>query len=231
MSLQEELQRIEAECVAVWDYLVGSPSQPGQLERLYLKVLAYLVAFFLNARKAIANKAKPGIIRGCAQDYADRVKMISTDIADVGITNPSGNNVVIHLLAVSGQPSATLLNLVQNTMQNDFNKILCDVITVEPATAINYRINASLTLYATANKQKVLDEATRVLTEYSNEKRERLGEDIIRTDLIDILRDIVDIRDVNLTQPLTNVVMPPQSYGSAIETTLEATIIAKNRII
>lgn len=220
MALQETLQKLETEAIAVWEYLTNKPSLPSQLERLYLKVLTYLVGYFLNARAAIVATAKPGVINGSSQAYRDRVLAISTDIVDASITNASGNNITIHLLAKTGQPSTTLLNLVLATMQADQSRLICDVIAVQPASAVNYTINAALTLEYTANEQTVIAAATAALNDYTVAKQSTLGGDIIRTDIIDILRDFVEIKDVILTAPATNVAIPPQSYGVATSTVL-----------
>lgn len=218
MTPTEDLQKLENEAIAIWEYLTGKPSLPGQLERLYLKVITYLIAFFLNSQsKTIkAQNATSGSIAA----YRDRILDISPDIADAGITNPSGNNIVIHLLAVSGQPSANLLGLVQSTMQADANRMICDTVTAQPAVSQNYTINAALTLSYTANEQTIVAQATAALKEYTDGKQATLGGDLIRTDIINILRNIVGIRDVNLTVPATNITIPPQSYAVATATVL-----------
>lgn len=220
MALQEALQKIEIEAIAVWDFLTGKPSLPSQLERLYIKVLTYLIGSFLNSRAAIVATAKPGIINGSSQAYRDRVLAISPDIADASITNASGNNITIHLLAKTGQPSTTLLNLVLATMQADPNRLICDIVTVQPASAVNYTINAALTLDYTANEQTIVAAATAALNEYTTGKQATLSADITRSDLINILRDIVEIKDVIITAPATNIAIPPQSYGVATSTVL-----------
>jgi phage-related baseplate assembly protein len=216
----QDLQNLENETIAIWEYLTGKPSLPSQLERLYLKPLTYLVGFFLNARKAIAATAKPSVIGGSAQAYRDRVLLISADIVDAGITNPSGNNLTIHLLAKTGQPSTTLLALVQSTMQSDSNRMVCDAVTVQPATAQNYSINVALTLSLNANEQTTIALATTALKAYTDGKQNTLGADIVRTDLIDLLRNFPEIRDAIVTLPTTNITIPPQSYGFCSATVL-----------
>ena len=216
----QALQNLESETIAIWEYLTGKPSLPSQLERLYLKPLTYLVGFFLNARKAIAATAKPGIIGGSTEAYRDRVLLISADVVDAGITNPSGNNLTIHLLAKTGQPSTTLLALVQSTMQADSNRMICDTITVQPATAQNYSINVALTLSLAANEQTTIASATTALKAYTDDKQNTLGADIIRTDIIDLLRNFPEIKDVLVTLPTTNIIIPPQSYGFCSATVL-----------
>lgn len=212
--MQQLLQQLEAEAIAIWEFLTGQPSQPTQLERLYLKPLVYLVAFFLNQKKAIAATAKPGVIGGSVTAYRDRILAISSDIADAGITNPSGNNLTIHLLAKSGQPSITLLNLVQNTMQADPNRMVCDIIAVQPATAQNYQISMSIFLTATASETDTVTKVNELLNNYKLAKQSQLGADIIRTDLIDIVRNLPEIGDVLVSEPATNLLIPPQSYAN-----------------
>lgn len=212
--MQQLLEQLEAEAIAIWEFLTGRPSQPTQLERLYLKPLVYLVAFFLNQQKAIAATAKPGIIGGSATAYRDRILAISPDIADAGITNPTGNNLTIHLLAKSGQPSVTLLNLVQNTMQSDPNRMVCDTIAVQPATAQNYTINMTVFLTATASESDTLTKVNELLNTYKSTKQNQLGSDIIRTDLIDIVRNLSEVGDVLVSEPATNLLIPPQSYAN-----------------
>lgn len=214
MNLQEELQGLEAQAIIVWEFLTGKPSLASQLERLYLKVIVYLVSWFINARAAVAASAKPGIMAGSIQAYRDRVLGISPDIADAGFTNPVGNSIIIHLLAKTGNPTTALLNLVLTTMQADENRQLCDTITVQAATSQAYAINAALTLSISANEANIIAQATTALNSYIQEKQNTLGADIIRTDVINILRDIKEIRDVNLTLPATNIIIPPQSYAT-----------------
>lgn len=220
MNLTEDLQKIEVEAVAILEFLTGKPSQASQLERIYIKVITYLIGFFLNAKTAIAATAKAVGNFGGIDAYRDRIIAISPEIADAGLTNPSGNNLVIHLLAVNGQPSANLLGTVQATMQADANRMICDIITAQPATASNYTINAALTLSFTGNEQTVIASATAAIKEYTDTKQKTLGGDIIRTDLINILRDFPDIKDVNLTIPATNITIPPQSYPFNTSTVL-----------
>lgn len=212
--LSDQLQQLEAQAIAIWEFLVGAPSRPGQLERLYLKVLAYLVGFFLNEQKAIASTATPGIIGGSLTAYRNRILAISTDISDTGITNPNGNNLIIHLLAKSGQPSTALLGLVQSTMQADRNRMIADVVTVQPATALDYRISISIILSQEAVEATTLASANTALEAYKLGRQSILGADIVRTDLIDLLRNIPEIRDVNVAEPATNLLVPPQSYAN-----------------
>ena len=218
MTPTEDLQKLENEAIAIWEYLTNKPSLPGQLERLYLKVITYLIAFFLNSQ-ATAIKAQ-NATSGSVAAYRDRVLAISPDIADAGITNPSGNNVVIHLLAVNGQPSANLLGLVQSTMQADANRMICDTIIAQPAVSQNYTINAALTLSYSADEQTVISATTAALKSYTDGKQATLGGDIVRSDLISILRSFPDVKDVNLTIPATNIIIPPQSYPVATATVL-----------
>lgn len=220
MAIQEDLQKLENEAIAIWEFLTGKPSLPSQLERLYLKPLVYLVGFFLNTCKAIAATIKPGVIGGSAQAYRSRVLQISTDIADAGITSLNGNSIIIHLLAKTGQPSTTLLNLVQSTMQSDSNRMVCDVVTVQPASALNYALNASITLSQSANEEIVRSSATTALKAYTDGKQMQLGADIVRSDVIDILRNFPEIRDVIVSLPATNIVVPPQSYGNCTATAI-----------
>lgn len=218
MSLQDDLQELEILAVKVWDLLTGKTSLPSQLERLYLKPLVYLISFFVNARAALAASAKPGVMAGSIDAYKERVLLISPDIADAGITNPTGNNITIHVLGKNGPPSSALLNLILTTMQADANRMMCDTIAVQVAVPQNYTITAGLTLSLTADEAATIAAANAVLTEYINDRKNKLGADIIRTDLIDLLRNNKDIRDVNLTSPNTNVAIPPQSYGVGVAT-------------
>lgn len=226
---QQELERLETEAIAIWNFLVNSASTPAQLERLYLKVLVYLVAYFVNKAAAIAATAKPGIIGGSATAYRNRVLAISSDIADAGITNPSANNVTINLLAETGAPSVTLLSLVQTTMQADDNKTMCDVISVQPATAQNYIIAVSIYLSPLANESLILDQVKIILKEYSGTKQKILGgsrptgetnANIIRTDIIDIIRNLPEVGDVIVSDPATNLIIPPQNYANCTAVTV-----------
>lgn len=217
---QQQLEQLEAEAIAIWNYLIGSASTPAQLERLYLKVLVYLVAYFVNKATAIAATAKPGIIGGSATAYRSRVLTISPDIADAGITNPSANNITINLLAKTGAPSTTLLDLVQSTMQTDPNRMICDVIAVQPATAQNYTIAVSLFLMPTANEATTISAVTNLLNTYKNAKQSILGADVIRTDIIDIIRNLIEVGDVIISQPATNLIVPPQSYANCTSVTV-----------
>jgi phage-related baseplate assembly protein len=211
--MNELLAKLESEAIAIWEFLTGKPSLPTQLERLYLKPLVYLVAFFVNQQKAIAATAKPGIIGGSAEAYRTRILAISGEIADAGITNPSGNNLVIHLLAISGAPSVTLLNLVQLTMEEDENYMMCDAITVQPALAQNYTISTSISISLNANSEKIKKEVEQLLVvNYKN--KQLLGVDIIYTDIVKLIRNLNEVGDVLVSEPATNITIPPQSYAN-----------------
>lgn len=218
--MTQQLEQLESQSIQIWEFLTSTISTPTQLERLYLKVLVYIAAYEVNASIAAAATAKPGVIGGSAEAYRSRVLQISADIADAGITNPSGNNIIIHLLAKTGQPSTTLLNLVQSTMQSDANRMVCDVVAVQPATAQNYALNASITLSQTANEEKVKSDAIAALKTYTDGKQMQLGADIIRSDVIDILRNFPEIVDAVVSLPATNIAVPPQSYAACTATAI-----------
>jgi hypothetical protein len=220
-----DLEQLELEAIAIWEYLTNAPSYPAQLERLYLKVLAYLAGYTLTQSQVAAATATPGIIGGSAEAYRQRILAISSEIADAGITSPSPNNLTIHLLAKTGTPSTALINQVQVAMSNDQNRMICDVVTTQAATRIDYTINAGLTISLIADEAIIIGLGTAALTvlnDYTVEER-KLGKDVLRSDIIKILRGFPEIINVNLISPPTDLTIPPQSFGNAATITLTVT--------
>ena len=215
-----DLEQLEREAIAIWEYLTNAPSYPTQLERLYLKPIIYAIGFTFTKIQVINATATPGIIGGSQKAYRQRIMAISGEIADAAITSPSPNNLTIHLLAKTGIPSVDLINQVQAIMNNDENRMVCDAITTQAATRIDYTINASLTLSTTANEANTIASATTALNDYAAARRSKLGVDIYRSDIIDILKNFSEIIDVNVIQPAINIQIPPQSFGNATAVTL-----------
>lgn len=220
MAQQQQLEQLESEAIAIWEYLIAAVSTPAQLERLYLKVLVYLVAYFVNQASAIADTAKPAIFGGTATAYRTQVLKISPDIVDASIVNTTANNIVISLLSSTGAPSTVLLNLVQSTMQADSNRLICDIITVQPATQQNYTIAVSLFLNATASDTATIASVTALLNTYASTKQMSLGADIIVSDIVDIVRNLTVVGDVIVLSPTTNIAVPPQNYAKCTAVTV-----------
>nr|DAU52945.1 MAG TPA: baseplate assembly protein [Caudoviricetes sp.] len=119
-------------------------------------------------------------------------------IIDVAITSPSPGTVYVYPLTSDGNPSLELIKLVQNYLSDDKIRPLTDYVVVVCPEKIEFSINADILLYKDADSTSVIKTIEAKMKEYKVSLSEKLGKDVIRTQIIAILNSVYGVFKVDL---------------------------------
>ena len=134
-------------------------------------------------------------VAGPVGAYEYFTREVSSAICDVHVDNPLdaddqpiGGRVEITVLTRDGVPSSELISAVQRALSAENRRPLCDRPIVVAPTAINYTVNAALTLFVGANAADVLAAANEAWLAYENQARLQLGLDVVPLNIQSILK-------------------------------------------
>lgn len=129
------------------------------------------------------------------------------DVADATIASPAPCEVVVTVLSRidDGTPSAAMLAAVTRLLLDDAVRPLTDQVTVQGARAVDYTIDAALTLYYGPDSQVVLQTANTRLDTYLADTH-KLGLDVTRAGIIAALY-VPGVQNVTLTAPSTDLAL------------------------
>ncbi|WP_179228610.1 baseplate assembly protein [Leptolyngbya ohadii] len=143
-------------------------------------------------------------VAGSVGAYRFYTLSVSQTIIDASVLQPARGQVKVYPLTSTGAPSQALLNQVTAALTPDTVRPLTDDVEVLAPTADNYSIVASLTVLTTADPAIVLANATAAANAYIAERRSKLGNDIVRSQIIAAL-SVAGVKEVSLTQPAANI--------------------------
>lgn len=122
-------------------------------------------------------------------------------IIDVAITSPTPGVVAIYLLTKDGNPTPEILEIVQNYLSDDKIRPLTDFVQVYSSEKIDFSINAEIILFKDADKESVIKTINAKLMEYKVALSEKLGKDVVQTQIISILNSVYGVFKVKLKAP------------------------------
>lgn len=130
-----------------------------------------------------------------------------SDVADASVTSPNPCEVLVTVLSRTGNgvPSQEVINAVNSVLNDDEIRPLTDLVTVQAATAVNYSLDAELTLYYGAGSEAVLQEANARLDKFLTDTH-KLGLDITLAGLTAALF-APGVQNVKINAPLADVVI------------------------
>ena len=122
-------------------------------------------------------------------------------IIDVEVTSPSPGIVNVFPLTENGCPSDEIIKIVQKHLDSEKIRPLTDFVQVIPPESIVFSISATLILYSYADIETVNKTITSKLNEYKVALSEKLGKDVVHTQIITILNSIYGVYKVILNTP------------------------------
>lgn len=122
-------------------------------------------------------------------------------ITDVAITSPSPGVVAVYLLTKTGLPSEEIINIVQNYLNDDKIRPLTDYVQVFASEKIDFSVRANILLYKDADVSSVMKTIDAKMKEYKISLSEKLGKDVVQTQIISILNNIYGVFKVKLETP------------------------------
>lgn len=122
-------------------------------------------------------------------------------IIDVAINSPSPGVVNIYPLTKDGNPNDEIINIVQTYLSDDKIRPLTDFVNVLSPTKKDFSIDATIYLYRDADLTSVQTTINAKLNEYKISLSEKLGKNVIQTQIIAILNSVYGVFKVDLKTP------------------------------
>ena len=119
-------------------------------------------------------------------------------ITDVAISSPSPGVVNIYPLTSDGNPTEEVINIIQEYLSDDKIRPLTDLVQVLSPEELDFTINATIYLYKDSDQESVLKTIEEKLVEYKKTLSEKLGKNVIQTQIIAILNSVYGVFKVDL---------------------------------
>lgn len=158
-----------------------------------------------NLRERIRQAPESFSNAGSKGAYKFHTLSAHSSITDVSISSPSAGVVNIYPLTASGNPSEDLLNLIQNHLSDDKVRPLTDYVQVISPEKVEFEIDAELILYTDADATSVITTINAKLNKYKIVLSEKLGKDVIQTQIISILNNVYGVFKVLLKSPQNDI--------------------------
>lgn len=138
---------------------------------------------------------------GSQGSYVFHAISASGDVKDASATSPAPTQVVVSVLARTGNgtPSQTLLDTVEAALNAEYVRPMTDQVSVVAATIVNYAIAAELTMYPGPDSNVVKQAAIDAAMAYAGSVA-RIGYDVTRSGIFRALHQ-PGVKNVTLTSP------------------------------
>ena len=164
-------------------------------------------------------------VAGPVGAYQYWARQASPAVVDVHVANdtdgsgqPIGGRVAVTVLAKDGLPNAELIGKIQAALSAEKRRPLCDTVVVKAPTAVDYTLDAELTLFAGTDARTAKAAAEQAWAVYEAARRSRLGLDSVPLDIMSALK-VAGVYNVVLHNlPLT--VVKPDQWARCTSTTI-----------
>ena len=175
-------------------------------ERVLLAPESFSVAGPVGAYQYWARQASPAVVDVHVANDTD------------GGGQPIGGRVAVTVLAKDGLPNAELIGKIQAALSAEKRRPLCDTVVVKAPTAVDYTLDAELTLFTGTDARTAKAAAEQAWAVYEAVRRSRLGLDIVPLDIQTALK-VAGVYNVVLHNlPLT--VVKPDQWARCTSTTI-----------
>ena len=175
-------------------------------ERVLLAPESFSVAGPVGAYQYWARQASPAVVDVHVANDTD------------GGGQPIGGRVAVTVLAKDGLPNAELIGKIQAALSAEKRRPLCDTVVVKAPTAVDYTLDAELTLFTGTDARTAKAAAEQAWAVYEAARRSRLGLDIVPLDIQTALK-VAGVYNVVLHNlPLT--VVKPDQWARCTNTTI-----------
>ena len=151
-----------------------------------------------NLRERIRQAPEKFSNAGSRGAYRYHTLSAHQSITDVAITSPSAGVVNVYPLTNTGNPSNEIIALIQNYLSDDKIRPLTDCVHVLSPEKISFSISAVVYLYRDADKNSVFETIESKMLEYKKTLAEKLGKDVVRTQIIALLNSIYGVFKIDL---------------------------------
>lgn len=164
-------------------------------------------------------------VAGPASAYVFHALSASSEVLDASATSPAPGEVLVSLLARSGNgtASAAVIAAVAAVLTDDEVRPLTDQVTVQSAAITSFDIEAELTLFAGPDASLILAEAqARLAATLANSRR--VGRDVTRSAIFAALH-VAGVQNVDLISPAADIVVGETgaAHAASISVIIEGT--------
>ena len=159
-------------------------------------------------------------VAGSTGAYIYWAKSAHQDIIDVAVISPSAGVVNIYPLVSTGNPSPEILDLVEAVLNADKIRPLTDQVDVLEPTQVDFIIMASVTLYSWADADSVISQINSALTSYATGLKNRLGGDIVTSQIIAQINGVYGVYKTVLTQPAEDLIIAANEWANCTDITI-----------
>lgn len=175
-------------------------------ERVLLAPESFSVAGPVGAYQYWARQASPAVVDVHVANDTD------------GGGQPIGGRVAVTVLAKDGLPNAELIGKIQAALSAEKRRPLCDTVVVKAPTAVDYTLDAELTLFTGTDARTAKAAAEQAWAVYEAARRSRLGLDIVPLDIQTALK-VAGVYNVVLHN-LPLIVVKPDQWARCTSTTI-----------
>lgn len=153
---------------------------------------------------------------GSKGSYIYHTLKADADILDADIQSPKGGQVNVTLLTRSnnGLASQALLEKVQRYLSAEEIRPICDIVKVQTATLVEYRIEATLYFYPGSDQTSIMLSARENLHKYIHQTH-KLGHDVTISGIHNALHQ-QGVQRIELTAPTANLRIEHNQVSSCI---------------
>ena len=151
-----------------------------------------------NLRERIRQAPEKFSNAGSRGAYRYHTLSAHQSVRDVAIISPSAGVVNIYPLTIDGNPTPEIISIIQDYLSDEKVRPLTDYVQVIAPEKISFSINATVYLYQNADKDSVFETIESKMKEYKNTLSEKLGKDVVRTQIIAILNSVYGVFKVDL---------------------------------
>jgi len=225
---------VKAECTAEGN--VGNNYAPGDIS-LLLDPQAYIAtAANLDTSNGGADEENDEELReriklapagfsnaGSKGAYKFFAKSAHPSIIDVAVTSPVPGQVNIYPLLIDGTPpSPEIIDAVFAKCNADKVRPLTDTVVVQAPVMVSYSLVVNLTLLTNAITTDVINEVTQNLQNYVNDRKTRLGVDVVGAQIIR-QSNVASVYKAEVISPAADIVVAENEYTSCTGITVSVT--------
>ncbi|MDR2449786.1 MAG: baseplate J/gp47 family protein [Prevotellaceae bacterium] len=150
---------------------------------------------------------------GSRASYEYHARSANSTIIDISVTSPTPGVVLIVPLTETGQAPEEVIRNINEACNAENVRPLTDTVVVSSPSEVNYTIDVDLILYESADADTTQAAVLAILTKFAEEKRKKLGKDIIRSHIAQMCR-IAEVYDVTVNTPAENLVIADDEFAS-----------------
>lgn len=139
----------------------------------------------------------------CGSFDAYRLNALSThtDLIDVGVTSDNPGEMRVSGLTANGAPADSLLDAMRVQLNRRDIRPATDSVIVMAAERVPFAIQAQLTLYSGSAASAAQAQALQRLQEWAAQQRNRLGRDLVPSQIVERLQGVQGVYRVELAAP------------------------------